>query len=64
MLGVEGIDLAKLSSHPWEKYSIVVGGTMGRPEFTGLRIAPNVYDNLDEIDTFCSAGWERIEKLS
>jgi selenocysteine lyase/cysteine desulfurase len=64
LFGIEGVDLAKLASHLWEKYRILVGGPMGPHGVSGLRIAANVYTTLNEIDTFCSAVEEGIKKLS
>jgi selenocysteine lyase/cysteine desulfurase len=61
LFDVQGLDLAKLVSHLWEKYRILVG-LMRRAEFSGLRIAPNVYTTLEEIDTFCSAVEEALNK--
>jgi selenocysteine lyase/cysteine desulfurase len=51
---VEGLDPGKLGAYLWDKYRILVT-PLGHAEFTGIRITPNVYTTLGEIDTFCSA---------
>ena len=51
---VEGLDPVKLGAFLWEKHRIIVS-PMLHPEFTGIRITPNVYTTLEEIDTFSSA---------
>jgi selenocysteine lyase/cysteine desulfurase len=51
---VEGLDPGKLSTYLWEKRRIIVT-TVGHPEFSGIRVTPNVYTTVDEIDTFSSA---------
>jgi len=64
--GVEGMDAAKLSAFLMDKYRIITA-TLGRQEFpgqqvdySGLRITPNIYTTLEEIDTFCAAVEEAI----
>ena len=44
-----------------DKYKIV-STPIGHPEFTGLRVTPNVYTTLDEVDTFIAAMREAIRK--
>ena len=55
---VEGIDPGKLGSHLWEKYRINCTPIV-HPEFSGIRITPNVYTTLREIDIFSEA----VEKV-
>jgi len=55
---LEGIDPRALSDHLWEKRRIIVTPIV-HDEFRGLRITPNVYSTLDEIDAF-SEEMERI----
>lgn len=55
-----GVDPGKLGSTLLEKYNIVVtpisGPTVkGKVQFTGLRISPNVYTSVEEVDIFCDA---------
>jgi selenocysteine lyase/cysteine desulfurase len=51
---VEGLDPGKLSTCLWEKHRIIVTPVV-RHDYSGIRITPNVYTTLEEIDTFCSA---------
>jgi selenocysteine lyase/cysteine desulfurase len=51
---VEGVEPAKLVSHLWERYRIIVT-PIKHEEFKGIRVTPNVYTTLSEIDMFCDA---------
>jgi selenocysteine lyase/cysteine desulfurase len=51
---VEVIEPAKLVSHLWERYRIIVT-PIKHEEFKGIRVTPNVYTTLSEIDMFCDA---------
>jgi len=53
-IGIEGVDMGKLGGHLWNNYRMIVT-PIAHPEFSGLRITPNVYTTLAEIDTFASA---------
>lgn len=53
-VGVEGIGPGPLAAHLFAKYRMIVT-PIEHPEFQGLRITPNVYTTLDEIDTFVGA---------
>jgi selenocysteine lyase/cysteine desulfurase len=61
MVGIEGIDSRALSQHMMDRYRIVVNAvTGGTPpgqvfDYSGLRVTPNVYTTLEEIDTFAQA---------
>ena len=55
---VDGIDPVKLGAHLWDKYRINCTPIV-HAEFKGIRITPNVYTTLGEIDTFCEA----VEKV-
>ena len=64
----DGVDAGKLAGTLQEKYSIVVvpisGPTVkGKVQFTGLRVGPNVYTSLDEIDLFCDAVEKTVPTL-
>lgn len=50
-VGVEGVDMTKLAAHLWERRRIIVVPIL-HEEFRGLRVTPNVYTTLGEIDTF------------
>jgi isopenicillin-N epimerase len=51
-LSVDGFDAPKLSSYLWEKHRIWTVGIVTPGEYQGLRITPNVYTTLEEVDTF------------
>src|SRR5215470_1638087 len=53
-LSVEGMEPAKLVEHLWKHHRIIVTPIV-HEEFSGLRITPNVYTTLSEIDRFCDA---------
>ena len=48
---VDGLETNKLHSWLWTKHRIISTG-INHPEFNGLRITPNVYTTLDEVDQF------------
>src|SRR5262245_23820018 len=60
-VGIDGIEARKLNEFLWNKYRIigqamVQGQYPGQQyDFQGVRITPNVYTTLDEIDTFVGA---------
>ena len=51
LFNVDGIDTAKLQSWLWAKHRIITTPII-HDEFHGLRITPNVYTTLDEVDRF------------
>src|SRR3989304_559126 len=51
---IEGLDPGKIAGYLWEKRRIIVT-PIGHPACTGLRVTPNVYTTLDEVDTFVAA---------
>ncbi len=51
---IEGVDPGKLTRHLWKKYKIIVV-PIKHPEFEGIRVTPNVYTTLEELDRFCDA---------
>ncbi len=51
---VEGVDAAALNQHLWEKHRIFTVA-IKHPDFEGLRITPNVYTTLEELDRFGDA---------
>jgi selenocysteine lyase/cysteine desulfurase len=53
-VGLEGITPGQLTNHLWNKHRIIVTG-IGHPDCTGIRVTPNVYTTLDEIDQFSEA---------
>jgi isopenicillin-N epimerase len=51
-ISVDGFDAPKLAAHLWEKHRIWTVSIVTPGEYQGLRITPNVYTTLEEIDTF------------
>ncbi len=49
---IDGVDPVKLGNHLFEKYKIFTTPIV-HDEFTGIRITPNVYTTLWELDRFC-----------
>ncbi len=54
-VGIEGIDSPQLSNYLFEKHRIWTVAVVTRGEYEGLRITPNVYTTIEEIDTFGNA---------
>jgi len=54
----EGLDTKKLQAYLWDKQRIMTT-PIDHPEFSGLRITPNVYTMPGEVDVFC----DRMEKI-
>ncbi len=57
-VSVEGADPAKLAAYLWERRRIIVTPIV-HEEFRGLRVTPNVYTTLGEVDAFV----EEMERL-
>lgn len=51
-VSVDGFEAPKLASHLWEKHRIWTVSIVMPGEYQGLRITPNVYTTLEEVDTF------------
>jgi isopenicillin-N epimerase len=51
---VEGLSADAIARRLWEKHRVVVVPIV-HPEFEGVRVTPNIYTTLDEIDTFSEA---------
>jgi hypothetical protein len=58
---VDGIDSAKLQAWLWTKHRIITTPII-HAEFSGLRITPNVYTTLDEVDRFGDKVLEAIAR--
>jgi selenocysteine lyase/cysteine desulfurase len=54
LLSIEGCDPVALAAHLFKKRGIVAT-PIKHPEFEGLRVTPNVYTTLQEIDGFVDA---------
>jgi len=61
VVSIDGIDTNKLVPYLWDKYRIVITAVgHENPKdpnlsYRGLRVTPNIYTPLEEIDTFVEA---------
>jgi isopenicillin-N epimerase len=60
-LGTPGLDPARLASHLYAQHCIIVT-PIKHAEFEGLRITPNVYTTLEEVDSFATTMERILEK--
>jgi selenocysteine lyase/cysteine desulfurase len=63
-ISVDGFDATKLAAYLWQKYRIWTVAIVTPGEYQGLRITPNVYTTLEEIDTFASVMTKIIKQGS
>ncbi|MDQ2900620.1 MAG: aminotransferase class V-fold PLP-dependent enzyme [Acidobacteriota bacterium] len=63
-VGVDGIDTLKLNAYLWGKHRIWATAVVTPGEYEGLRITPNVYTTLEEIDTFADVMEKVIKRGS
>jgi len=61
LVSIDGLDFGKLGAWLMSKHRIV-NTPIDHPEFTGLRITPNVYTTIDEIDTFADKMIEAMRR--
>ena len=61
LVSVDGLKFGELGAWLMSKHRIV-NTPIQHAEFTGLRITPNVYTTVDEIDTFADKMTEAIKK--
>ena len=57
-VSLEGVDPNRLVTHLWDKRRIIVTPIV-HDEFKGLRVTPNVYTTLGEVDAFA----EEMERV-
>jgi selenocysteine lyase/cysteine desulfurase len=60
LVNIDGIDPIKLSGHLQSEYRIITT-VIKHPEFEGLRVTPNVYSTIREVDIFAEA-MEKVVK--
>jgi isopenicillin-N epimerase len=53
-VSLEGVDAPKAYDYLWTKYRIITAA-IKRDDYQGLRVTPNVYTTLQEVDTFAAA---------
>jgi selenocysteine lyase/cysteine desulfurase len=58
-ISIDGFEAPKLQQHLWQKHRIWTTAIVTGNEYQGLRITPNVYTTLEEVDTFTEV-MERI----
>ena len=58
---IDGVDTGKLVSWLWKKHRIMAVA-IKHEEFEGMRVSPNVYTMLPELDRFCEAVEHVIRK--
>jgi len=61
LFNVDGIDSAKLQTWLWTKQRIITTPII-HAEFNGLRITPNVYTTLDEVDRFSETVLDAVKR--
>jgi selenocysteine lyase/cysteine desulfurase len=54
-VSVHGMDSGRLYDHLWSKYRIFTSPAGLPGEYEGVRVTPNVYTTIEEIDTFAEA---------
>ncbi len=57
-IALDKMDPPELTQHLWKTHKIIVT-PIGHPACTGIRVTPNVYTTLDEVDRFAEA-MERV----
>jgi isopenicillin-N epimerase len=60
-VSLDGIEASKLVGHLWNKWRIWTTSFDSPGEYQGLRITPNVYTTIEEIDTFTEAMTEIVK---
>jgi isopenicillin-N epimerase len=53
-VGFAGFSIPKLAEYLMEKHKIMVVPIVRGTQYSGLRVTPNVYTTLEEVDTFAS----------
>ena len=53
-VGIKDIPASRINAFMWDKYRIITTA-INRPEYNGIRVTPNIYTPLEEIDTFTAA---------
>jgi selenocysteine lyase/cysteine desulfurase len=60
-VGIQGMEASKISSFLMDNYKIIVAGLAQGPmpgqqfPYQGIRVTPNIYTTVDEVDTFARA---------
>lgn len=59
---IKGIEPNDLNNRLWAKHRIITT-PINHPQFKGIRVTPNVYSTLEEIDRFADAMKEEIKSI-
>ena len=59
-LSTPGLDPARLATHLYTRHRIIVT-PISHAEFAGIRVTPNVYTTLEEVDTFAAVVEQILE---
>ena len=62
LLAIDGVDPGELTQELWAGSRILVVPIRLPGEYEGIRITPNVYTTLQEIDTFCEAIERKVKQ--
>ena len=54
LVGVDGIKAVDVNRFLWDRYRIITTAVT-REDYEGIRVTPNIYTTLEEIDTFSTA---------
>jgi selenocysteine lyase/cysteine desulfurase len=54
LVGIDGITAADTTKFLWDRYRII-SVAITRDDYQGIRVTPNIYTTLEEIDTFATA---------
>ena len=60
-VGIQGMEASKISTFLWDRYRIIVAALAGSQppgqhfDYQGIRVTPNIYTTLQEVDTFVAA---------
>jgi len=60
-VGIEGIDPGRITAHLWDRHRLIVT-PIKHDEFEGVRVTPNVYTTLGEVDLFVEVMREVADK--
>ena len=60
-VGIDGVDPGALTTHLWQTRRIIVT-PITHPDCTGIRVTPNVYTTVREVDVFVEAMESVVER--
>jgi selenocysteine lyase/cysteine desulfurase len=59
---IDGVDLNRLIGHLFSEHRIIVTGFVNFASVNGIRVTPNVFSTLSEVDLFAEAVERVIQK--